>query len=188
MDGPTSQQFTCKLNFKNSFLDILKWLQYLQTEFRKSKQLENRNCSMEIWERTQLSTVNFAAPRSVPTQQTIYVVAPTLQLLTIPQQNLFFQTPLDKRGMASLQSNSTFEIWERTSQQLTCKLNFENSFLDILKWLQRLQTAFRKSKQLENRNCSMEIWERTSQQLTLLPLGQFLPSKPYTLQLQHCNC
>ena len=25
-----------------------------------------------------------AAPRSVPTQQTVYVVAPTLQLLTIP--------------------------------------------------------------------------------------------------------
>ena len=40
------------------------------------------------------------------------------------------------------------EIWERTSQQLTCKLNFENSFLDIWKWLKHLQTEFRKSKLL----------------------------------------
>ena len=40
------------------------------------------------------------------------------------------------------------EIWEWTSQQLTCKLNFENSFLDIWKWLLNLQTEFRKSKLL----------------------------------------
>ena len=49
------------------------------------------------------------------------------------------------------------EIWEWTSQQLTCKLNFEtcklnfeNSFLDIWKWLWHLQTdhEFRKSKLL----------------------------------------
>ena len=41
------------------------------------------------------------------------------------------------------------EIWERTSQQLTCKLNFEISFLDIWKWLQHLQNEFRKSKLLD---------------------------------------
>ena len=40
------------------------------------------------------------------------------------------------------------EIWEWTFQQLTCKLNFENSFLDIWKWLRHLQTEFRKSKLL----------------------------------------
>ena len=40
------------------------------------------------------------------------------------------------------------EIWEWTSQQLTCKLDFENSFLDIWKWLWQLQTEFRKSKLL----------------------------------------
>jgi len=71
-----------------------------------------------------------AAPRSVPTQQTVYVVAPALQLLTISlakpflsnttwqarhgqlaeQFYLFIQTPLDRRGMASLQSNSTFSF------------------------------------------------------------------------------
>ena len=68
-----------------------------------------------------------SAPQSVPTQQTVYVVAPTLQLLTISQAKPFLsnttwqarhgqlaeqfylciQTPLDRRGMASLQSNST---------------------------------------------------------------------------------
>ena len=40
------------------------------------------------------------------------------------------------------------EIWEFTSQLLTCKLNFETSFLDIWKWLWHLQTEFRKSKLL----------------------------------------
>ena len=35
---------------------------------------------------------------------------PTLQLLTISLANFFFQTPLDRRGMASLQSNSTFSF------------------------------------------------------------------------------
>jgi len=39
-------------------------------------------------------------------------------------------------------------MWEWTSQQLTCNLNFENSFLDIWKWLQHLQSEFRKSKLL----------------------------------------
>ena len=51
-----------------------------------------------------------AAPRSVPTQQTVYVVAPTLQLLTISlakpfvsnttQFSLFIQTPLQLTGQA----------------------------------------------------------------------------------------
>ena len=40
------------------------------------------------------------------------------------------------------------EMWEWTSQLLTCKLNFENFFLDIWKWLWHLQTEFRKSKLL----------------------------------------
>ena len=38
------------------------------------------------------------------------VLAPTLQLLTISLAILFFQTPLDRQGMASLQSNSTFSF------------------------------------------------------------------------------
>ena len=45
--------------------------------------------------------------RAEPTQQTVYVVAPTLQLLIISLAKLFFQTPLDRRGMASLQGNCT---------------------------------------------------------------------------------
>ena len=40
------------------------------------------------------------------------------------------------------------EIWERSSQQLTCKLNFKNSFLDIWKWLWHVQTELRKLKLL----------------------------------------
>ena len=40
------------------------------------------------------------------------------------------------------------DIWQWTSQQLTCKLNFENSFLATWKWLKHLQTEFRKSKLL----------------------------------------
>ena len=65
---------------------------------------------MEIWEWTSLETVNLqaefrkflfgylevvlsivnlAAPWSVPTQQTVYVVAPTLQLLTISRAKPF---------------------------------------------------------------------------------------------------
>ena len=59
-------------------------LQHLQTEFlkieiaRKSKLLYGDLGN-------NLSVVNLAAPRSVPTQQTVYVVtvAPTLQFLTI---------------------------------------------------------------------------------------------------------
>ena len=108
-----------------------------------------------------LSTFNLAAPRSVATQQTVYVVAPTLQLLTISlakpflsdttwqarhgqlaeQFYLFIQTPLDRRGMAScprsVPTQQTVYVVAPTLQLLTisCKLNFENSFLDILKWL-----------------------------------------------------
>ena len=47
-----------------------------------------------------------AAPRSVPTQQTVYVVAPTSQLLTI---NLFFQGEAWPacRAILSFHSNTT---------------------------------------------------------------------------------
>ena len=57
----TSQQLTCKLKIEIA---------------RKSKLLYGDLGN-------NLSVVNLAAPRSVPTQQTVYVVAPTLQLLTI---------------------------------------------------------------------------------------------------------
>ena len=84
----TSQQLTCKLNF-------------LQAEFRKF---------LFGYLEVVLSIVNLAAPWSVPTQQTVYVVAPTLQLLMISLAKLFFQTPLDRRGMASFQSKYTFSF------------------------------------------------------------------------------
>ena len=45
----------------------------------------------------------------MPTQQTVYIVVPTLQLLTISlAKKLFFKTPLDSGDITSLQSNSTF--------------------------------------------------------------------------------
>ena len=43
-----------------------------------------------------------ATPRSVPTQQTVYIVAPTLRAWPACRAILPFQTPLDRRGMASL--------------------------------------------------------------------------------------
>ena len=75
------------------------------------------------------------------------------------------------------------EIWEWTSQQLTCNLKLENSFrmcgsgcnncklnfenrnccLEIWEWTSHYSTC---KLNFENRNCSMEIWEWTSQLLT----------------------
>ena len=54
--------------------------------------------------------------------------------------------------------NCSLEFWEWTSQQLTCKLNFENSF-----WISGSGCSTCKLN-FENRNC-LEIWEWTSQQL-----------------------
>ena len=51
-----------------------------------------------------------AAPWSVPTQQTVYVVAPTLQLLTSSLAKPFLSNTIDRQGMASLQSNCTFSF------------------------------------------------------------------------------
>ena len=74
------------------------------------------------------------------------------------------------------------EIWEWTSQLLTCNLNFENSFWicgsgcnnfklnfenrnccrKIWEWTSHYSTC---KLNFENQNYSMEIWEWTSQQL-----------------------
>ena len=110
----------------------LAWYLYI---VRTSTIAKNRHLNIVLQAELHLRTSTYlpsagAAPRSVPTQQTVYFVAPTLQLVTISlpkpfhsnttgqarhgqlaeQFYLFFQTPLDRRGMASLQSNSG-EAW-----------------------------------------------------------------------------
>jgi len=159
----TSQQLTSKLNFENSFLDIWKWLQHLQTEFRKSKLLYG-----DLGK--DLSTVNLQA------------VQISKILFWIRGSGCSCSTC--KMNFENRNCSMHMDIWERTSQQLTCKLNFENSFLDIPKWLcNNCKLNFENRNccmeiwewtshystcklNFENRNCSMEIWEWTSQQLT----------------------
>ena len=72
-----------------------------------------------------------AVPRSVPTQQTEYVVAPTLQLLTISLAKPFLSNTC-RRGMASLQSNSTFS--NTTLMRLDTWVSYDVAYGQPLPW------------------------------------------------------
>ena len=112
--GMASFQSNSTFSFKHHLTGeaFLAWYLYI---VRTSTIAKNQHLNIVLQAELYLRTGTYrpwagAAPRSVPTQQTVYVVAPTLQLLTISLAKPFFQTPLDRRGTASLQSNSTFSF------------------------------------------------------------------------------